>query len=222
MDADTTKGKGRHQRLLEQFDAAKTAVLVGTQMIAKGLDFPEVTLVGVVNADTTLKLPDFRACERTYSLLEQVAGRAGRGDQKGKVVIQSYWATHPVMQAVARHDRSLFVEKELADRKEHAYPPFARLANILMWGPNKGAVEQRIHLYAEVLRRKTQNMADFTVLGPAECIIAQANKNWRYHVLVKASHGGDISQVLQDALAALPKQGIPIHTALDIDAYDLM
>ena len=95
MDADTTRTKGAHQRLLERFDASDCAVLIGTQMVAKGLDFPEVTLVGVVNADTTLKLPDFRAAERTYDLLEQVAGRAGRGDRPGRVIIQTYWASIP-------------------------------------------------------------------------------------------------------------------------------
>ena len=99
MDADTTKGKGEHQRRLEEFDAAESAVLVGTQMIAKGLDFPQVTLVGVINADTTLKMPDFRAAERTFDLLEQVAGRAGRGERAGRVIIQSYWAGHPAIQA---------------------------------------------------------------------------------------------------------------------------
>ena len=118
MDADTTRTKGAHQRLLEEFDAADSAVLVGTQMIAKGLDFPEVTLVGVINADTMLKLPDFRAAERTYDLLEQVAGRAGRGDVPGQVIVQTYWASHPAMRAVASHNRDLFLEAELAERED--------------------------------------------------------------------------------------------------------
>lgn len=123
MDADTTRTKGAHQRLLERFDASDCAVLIGTQMVAKGLDFPEVTLVGVVNADTTLKLPDFRAAERTYDLLEQVAGRAGRGDRPGRVIIQTYWASHPAIASVATHDRSTFLASELDSRREAYYPP---------------------------------------------------------------------------------------------------
>ncbi len=110
MDADSTRGKDAHKKLLEQFDAADCAVLLGTQMIAKGLDFPEVTLVGVVNADFALKLPDFRAGERAYDLLEQVAGRAGRGDRPGEVIIQTYLPDDPVIRAVAEHDRSIFTD----------------------------------------------------------------------------------------------------------------
>ena len=134
MDADTTKGKGGHDRCLAEFDEAESAVLLGTQMIAKGLDFPQVTLAGVINADTTLKLADFRAAERTYDLLEQVAGRAGRGDVPGRVIIQTYQPRHPAILAVSRHDRSVFSENELAARQEVGYPPFVRLANVIMWG----------------------------------------------------------------------------------------
>ncbi len=112
MDADTTKGKGGHERALAQFEALDSGVLLGTQMIAKGLDYPEVTLVGVINADTTLHLPDFRAGERTYQLLEQVAGRAGRGERQGRVIVQTYWPDHPAIRAAALHDPRVFYEEE--------------------------------------------------------------------------------------------------------------
>ena len=152
MDADTTATKGAHTKLLERFDASPCAVLVGTQMIAKGLDFPEVTLVGVVNADTTLKLPDFRAAERTYHLLEQVAGRAGRGERPGEVIVQTYWATHPAIQAVARHDRSLFERYELEQREEAYYPPYSRLANVTVTGVGESAVRERCKALADAVR----------------------------------------------------------------------
>ena len=154
MDADTTAAKGSHTRLLECFDAGECAVLVGTQMIAKGLDFPEVTLVGVVNADTTLKLPDFRAAERTYHLLEQVAGRAGRGERPGEVVIQTYWATHPAIAAVATHERAAFERFELAQRREAYYPPFSRVANVVVSGVSETCVRGRTRAMADAVRRE--------------------------------------------------------------------
>ena len=160
MDADTTAAKGAHTRLLEQFDASACAVLVGTQMIAKGLDFPEVTLVGVVNADTTLKLPDFRAAERTYHLLEQVAGRAGRGERPGEVVVQTYWASHPAIEAVARHDRSIFERYELAQRREAHYPPFSRLANVVVTGVSERLVRERTAELARLVREGITASAD--------------------------------------------------------------
>ena len=122
MDADTTKGKGGHERALAQFEALESGVLLGTQMIAKGLDYPEVTLVGVINADTTLHLPDFRAGERTYQLLEQVAGRAGRGARPGKVIVQTYWPDHPAVLAAAEHEPHLFYDEEEATREALKLP----------------------------------------------------------------------------------------------------
>ncbi len=114
MDADTTRGKGAHERSLAAFEALDSGVLLGTQMIAKGLDYPDVTLVGVVSADVTLNLPDFRAGERTYQLLEQVAGRAGRGERPGRVVVQTYWHDHPAIRAAAAHDPAVFYVPESA------------------------------------------------------------------------------------------------------------
>lgn len=152
MDADSTRTKGAHQKLLEQFDAAECAVLLGTQMIAKGLDFPEVTLVGVINADYALKMPDFRAGERAFDLLEQVAGRAGRGEDPGRVVIQTYLPDEPVIRAVKLHNRSLFTEHDLGMRREALYPPYVRLANVLVWGKDERATRGLVVRIAEELR----------------------------------------------------------------------
>ena len=221
MDADTTSGKGGHQRLLEHFDAASCAILVGTQMIAKGLDFPEVTLVGVVNADTTLKLPDFRAGERTYDLLEQVAGRAGRGERPGKVIIQTYWASHPAIEAVARHDRSIFLASELDDRREAYYPPFARLANVVVSGRDPRTVSMALDDLAIDLRHKLAGKSDWEVLGPSDCLKARAKDRVRRHLMVKAPPTANVGKVLGDAVRSLgPRPGVSI--AIDVDCYDLM
>lgn len=221
MDADTTRAKGAHQRLLEQFDAARSAVLVGTQMIAKGLDFPEVTLVGVINADTMLKLPDFRAAERTYDLLEQVAGRAGRGETPGQVIVQTYWASHPAMRAVEGHDRALFLEAELAERREAGYPPFSRLGNVVLWGRSDAAVRMASKAIADAVRGRVEGQPGWEVLGPSDCVKARAKDFFRRHVMVKSPVDADLGGVLGAAAASLgPLKGI--NMSVDIDAYDMM
>jgi primosomal protein N' (replication factor Y) len=221
MDADTTAAKGGHQRLLERFDAADCAVLVGTQMIAKGLDFPEVTLVGVINADTTLKLPDFRAAERTYDLLEQVAGRAGRGERAGRVIVQTYWAGHPAIQAVAQHDRSLFLAPELEDRREANYPPFARLANVVASGRDERAVRMTLDDLAADLRRRLQGQPGWEVLGPADCLKARAKDRVRRHLMVKAPANANMGGLLGTCARELGRRP-GVSVAVDVDCHDLI
>ena len=225
MDADTTRGKGDHQRLLERFDAADCAVLVGTQMIAKGLDFPEVTLVGVVNADTTLKMPDFRAAERTYDLLEQVAGRAGRGERAGEVIVQTYWAGHPAIQAVACHDRELFVSTELTDRVEAFYPPYARVANVVVWGTNAREVDAACREMADAVRGRIAELGEagtaWEVLGPSDCLKAKVKDQYRKHVLVKAPADAEMGPLLDACARDLGKHA-GVKLAVDVDAYDLL
>ncbi|MDR0501390.1 MAG: primosomal protein N' [Coriobacteriales bacterium] len=145
MDADSTSGKGGHERQLDAFIAAEYGVLLGTQMIAKGLDFPDVTLAAVLIADTTLKFPDFRAAERTYQLIEQLAGRAGRAQKNGRVIVQSYWPEHVAIRAAAAHDRELLLAEERSCRSELNYPPYARLANVLVWGEDYANVQKSIY-----------------------------------------------------------------------------
>ncbi|MDO5118826.1 MAG: primosomal protein N' [Coriobacteriales bacterium] len=221
MDADTTRTKGAHQRLLEEFDASECAVLVGTQMIAKGLDFPEVTLVGVVNADTTLKMPDFRAAERTYDLLEQVAGRAGRGVRAGEVIVQTYWAGHPAIQAVARHDRDLFLAAEEVDRRDGGYPPFSRLANVVIWGKRASEVRASADELAAYVHQQVDGRAGWEVLGPADCAKAKAKDNYRRHVLVKAPIDASLGELL-GSCARQVKSRPGVNLAVDVDAYDLL
>ena len=222
MDADTTKGKGGHDRCLAEFDEAQSAVLLGTQMIAKGLDFPQVTLAGVINADTTLKLADFRAAERTYDLLEQVAGRAGRGDVPGRVIIQTYQSRHPAILAVSRHDRSVFSENELAARQEVGYPPFVRLANVIMWGKVGADVEKVAWAVAEKLRDYAEvALPGCEILGPAECALSRVEGNFRWHVLVKAAPQSELGAILGDALKRL-QMPAQVSLAIDVDPYDLL
>ncbi len=241
MDADSTRGKDAHKELLERFDAAECAVLLGTQMIAKGLDFPEVTLAGVINADYALKMPDFRASERAYDLLEQVAGRSGRGERPGRVIIQTYLPDDPVIKAVAKHDRSIFTEHDLAQRAEVLYPPYVRLTNVLVWGPNERAARRYIErLAAEVKKRidslpVTESMDSSAelpslvpdarerpvLLGPASCVIERAKDRHRFHFMCKSPVGYHISDCISAALAAIgPEKGISV--SVDVDAYDLM
>ena len=222
MDADTTSGKGAHTRLLERFDASECAVLVGTQMIAKGLDFPEVTLVGVINADTTLKLPDFRAAERTYDLLEQVSGRAGRGGAAGEVIIQTYWATHPAIQAVAHHSRPKFEAYELEQREEAYYPPFSRVANVTLTGANEAYLREKSRELGHALRDAVDELeGDWEVLGPAECVRARVKGRYRRHLVVKAPPTAEMGPVIEGAAAKLGTlKGIAL--SIDVDAYDML
>jgi primosomal protein N' (replication factor Y) len=182
MDADTMAERGAHERVLAAFRKRHIDVLIGTQMIAKGLDFPDVTLVGVVSADTGLFVPDYRAAERTFQLLHQVAGRAGRGEKAGTVVIQTFCPDNYAVQAAANNDYESFVQQELSFRKVTGYPPFARLVRVL--AESRTEAEARELLRAAV--QPLQAMADVEVLGPSPAVIAKVKDHWRWHMLVKA------------------------------------
>ncbi len=219
MDMDTTGTRGGHERRLAEFEALETGILLGTQMIAKGLDYPEVTLVGVVNADTTLHMPDFRASERTYQLLEQVAGRAGRGERGGQVVIQTYWPDHPAIRAVALHDPGPLLAEERANRALLGYPPFGRLANITLTGRALDCVKRAAVSLAAELRGSAQ--PGWSVLGPSPAILARVRASFRWHILVKGPEGADVPSLVRNALTAYsPVEGVSV--APDIDPLDLM
>jgi primosomal protein N' (replication factor Y) len=219
MDADTTGAKGSHERLLAQFEALPSGVLLGTQMIAKGLDYPEVTLVGVVNADTTLHLPDFRAAERTYQLLEQVAGRAGRGEAGGRVFIQTYWPDHPAILAVASRDTSAFYSEEASLRHELRYPPFGRLANVLLTGPIERDVRDAAVAVGERFRGARPD--GFEVLGPSPAPLSRVRKSWRWHLLVKAPPRAQVPAFVRDALSGF-RPPAEVALAVDVDPVDVL
>ena len=223
MDADTTSGKGAHQRLLEEFAAADAAVLLGTQMIAKGLDFEDVTLVGVINADTMLKLPDYRASERTFDLVEQVAGRAGRAELPGRVLVQTYEPDAPAIRAAAAYDRALFLRDELPKRRLLGYPPYVRMANVLVWSKDEPAVRR---VAAELQAALEEAVRDFggdgwSVLPATPCVLAKLRGTYRWHIVVKCPADADLS----DALLPLFRRRKPdrdANVAVDVDPDDLL
>ena len=222
MDADTVKAKGAHERLLEEFSSSQGGILLGTQMIAKGLDFPDVTLVGVINADTTLKLPDFRAPERTFQLLEQVSGRAGRAEKPGRVIVQTYWPEHPAIQAAAAHDRQLFLDEELPAREELGYPPYTRLANVLVWGKAERAVRQTVSELALALDSALVTAGyDWALLGPSPCLLSRLRGYYRWHILIKAPYGADIASLVEPVLVKRKKRADDVRVAVDVDPFDL-
>ncbi len=223
MDADTTSRKGSHQRLLEQFAAPGAAVLLGTQMIAKGLDFDEVTLVGVINADTMLKLPDFRSSERTFDLIEQVAGRAGRAEKPGRVVVQTYSAADVAIQAAAHYDRQRFLSAELELRQGLGYPPFVRMANVLVWGRNVERVRGvAANLYADIERLAAEHgEGKWTVLPPTPCVLERLKGQWRYHIVIKLPLDAGLSDSMGPYFRSRPVEH-DVRVTIDIDPVSLL
>ena len=189
MDVDTTTGKWAHTQILDRVGRQEVDILLGTQMIAKGLDFPNVTLVGVVDADTGLNLPDFRASERTFQLLSQVAGRAGRGPKGGVVIVQTRMPNAHAVRHALTHDYVGFVREELGARRSPAYPPFVHIANVIVSGVHQGATAAAATAAAEwvteLMRRQT--LRDLVLVGPAPCPIDRIKDRWRWHFLLKSS-----------------------------------
>ncbi len=188
-DSDATKGKDAHREILNQFRAHEADILIGTQMIAKGLDLPLVTLVGVVNADISLNLPDFRAGERTFQLLSQVLGRAGRGTSGGKVIIQTYFPEHYAIQAAAKHDYALFYEQEIGYRRELRNPPFTRLARLTYSHTSdilcqRGAERMRQRLSEEIA---SQGIDNLSLIGPAPAFIHRLRGRFRWQLILRGA-----------------------------------
>jgi primosomal protein N' (replication factor Y) len=193
MDLDTTTRKGAHDKLLQQFGRGDADILLGTQMVAKGLDFPRVTLVGVISADTQMLLPDFRSAERTFQLLTQVAGRAGRSALKGEVFIQSYQIEHYSLKHVLTHDYRGFYAEELRYRRSAVYTPFARLVLIEFKGPDEKNVQRTAEKFSGVLR---QLISQAVILGPVAAVISKIKNSYRWHIIVKALKSNDPSGAL--------------------------
>jgi primosomal protein N' (replication factor Y) len=185
LDRDVADRRGAAERVLDAFAAGQTDVLVGTSLVAKGLDVPSVTLVGVVSSDVALNLPDERAAERTYQLLCQAVGRAGRGDRPGHAILQTYQPDHPVIRAVAAGDGTGFYAAELELRRRFGSPPFGRLLKLTVALPDRDAAEAEAAAMAERLRARAAGRA--TVIGPAPAYIARRNDRWRYHVILRGA-----------------------------------
>ncbi len=201
MDVDTTGWKGAHDELVERFRRREADVLLGTQMVAKGLDFPDVTLVGVISADTGLHMPDFRAAERSFQLLTQVAGRSGRGDQPGEVVIQTRLPDEAVLQAAARQDFDAFVENELVERRAAGFPPFGRLVVFRWRGDQIAAVERAAH--EGVIRLRQACKPGVQLLGPAPAPLARLRGRHRWQALLMGPSAQALRQTTSTALTSM-------------------
>ena len=197
MDFDTTSGKWAHTRILDRVASGEVDILLGTQMIAKGLDFPNVTLVGVVDADVGINLPDFRASERCFQLLSQVSGRAGRGEKGGRVLIQTRIPAHHAVRYAVSHDYASFVREEMEGRVDPPYPPNVRLANIVFSGVIEDSTAKLAIHAGEWLRELITTRAgdEVTVVGPAPCPIERIKNRWRWHVLLKTDHPAEMTRV---------------------------
>jgi len=219
MDSDAMRTWGSYEKTLGDFRDGKTRILLGTQMIAKGLDFPNVTLVGVVDADVALHLPDFRAAERTFQLLLQVAGRAGRGEIPGEVIVQTFSPTHPAIQSARRQDYTGFCDQELEARRELLYPPFTHLICLTFEGPNEAAViamAGRLAARLKELLHPAINLA-----GPMPAPLSKIKGRSRQQVIMRSVSVKAMTGPLKAALAELPAKS-DVHVAVDVDALSLM
>ena len=223
MDLDTTSRKGAHRRILDAFGRGDADILLGTQMVAKGLDFPRVTLVGVVEADTGMLLPDFRAAERTFQLLAQVAGRAGRHELEGEVLIQTRNPEHPALQFALRHDFHGFALGELAERLALGYPPYGRLIGVELKGPHEGSTRQIAGRWGDALVTEAGKVAGVEVLGPVPALIGRVKRWWRFQILVKAPRTLPASVLASMVRAAEARVSLPSghRVNLDVDPVGL-
>lgn len=222
MDSDTMRKAGSHERVLGEFRDGKTQILLGTQMIAKGLDFPNVLLVGVINADTALHFPDFRASEKTFQLVTQVAGRTGRGDRAGRVLVQTYSPDHPAIVAASRHDYTTFAVEELGKRAQFGYPPHGFLARIIVRGPDM----QETEAFAETLVKRLQStrqalQIECRILGPAPPPLAKLRGNYRFHALLQTDSPEPLNRLIHRTIADIkpPKE---VQFVIDIDPMDTL
>jgi primosomal protein N' (replication factor Y) len=199
MDSDTMKTRNAHEEALSRFRNRHADVLIGTQMIAKGLDFPNVTTVGVINADVALHLPDFRSRERTFQLIAQVAGRTGRGPAGGEVLVQSFLPDDPGIVAAAKHDYEGFVEQELPIRRQLGYPPFGRMVRIICRGRKLDEIRQYMVALGDRIRSIAERRADGTrVLGPSPAPISKIKRRHRYHLLMKCPNSSAVHAILEE------------------------
>jgi len=221
MDSDAMQRKEDYRRILGDFRTGKIDLLVGTQMIAKGLHFPNVTLVGIIHADLSLHLPDFRAGERTFQLLTQVAGRAGRGDVEGEVFVQAFTPFHPAIQYARRHDFTGFYEQEIDFRRQLNYPPVSRIALLLLKGRN----EEKVGFLAAHVKHEIEkwggDFPDMILAGPAPAPLARTESNHRYHILMRTRQMSRLGHKLAGLIASLTLPD-DVTMTVDIDPVNLM
>ncbi len=222
MDTDTMQKPGSHEKALTDFRNGQTKILLGTQMIAKGLDFPNVTLVGVINADTGLHLPDFRSSERTFGLITQVAGRTGRGSKGGRVLVQTFNPENGAIQAALTHDYEGFAARELPNRQSFHYPPFGFLGRIVV----RGESLTRVHQMADHIAQSVETAAKglqigVKVLGPAACPIEKLRGLYRFHLLLSSTVEGELQSTVRRA-ETLIQETEGVQWIVDIDPQEMV
>jgi primosomal protein N' (replication factor Y) len=228
MDVDTTSGKWAHQRILARVERGEVDILLGTQMIAKGLDFPRVTLVGVVNADVGIHLPDFRASERTFQLLSQVAGRAGRGTLGGEVLIQTSLPEHYAVRAAVAHDYRGFAERELGERERPRYPPHVRMVNVVVSSPSQELAARAAEKAAAWLRGRLVASAragralPVELVGPAPSPIERLHGRWRWHFLLRSDSPGALGRVARALAEEFSPPAGDVRVSVDRDPVALL
>jgi primosomal protein N' (replication factor Y) len=219
MDTDTVKKRTAVSEILQGFAKGHIDILIGTQIVSKGLHFPNVTLVGVVNADIALNFPDFRSAERTFNLITQVSGRAGRGSKGGEVIIQTYNPSHYAIQTAKLQDYQEFFIKEISHRKALLYPPFCRIVRLVFRGPEEGRV---LNAAEEVLRFiEGQNPPVLSILGPSLCPLSRIKNNYRAHLIIKTGKVGPVLGLLETARDLMRKQR-EVYLEIDVDPMSML
>ncbi|MEA3560533.1 MAG: primosomal protein N' [Candidatus Omnitrophota bacterium] len=219
MDTDSVRRKGSHKKILGEFKKSKINILVGTQMIAKGLHIPEVTLVGVISADMTLNLPDFRSSERTFQLLTQVAGRAGRGRKKGEVIIQTYNPDNYSIRAASQYDFDSFYNQEIISRKELNFPPYYHLVNLIFRGRQEKDVIKSAKVLAKTLRKAKPK--GIKIIGPASLPLSKLRGNFRWHIILKGKEVALINKFLHQKLKKF-KSASGVIFKVDVDPVSML
>ena len=222
MDTDSMQKPGSHAVALDRFRRGETQILLGTQMIAKGLDFPNVTLVGVINADTALHMPDFRAGERTFQLVTQVAGRTGRGPKGGRVLVQTYEPDHMAIRAAVLHDYEAFADGELPSRERRRFPPFTEVVRIVARGPLEATTKAFMDQIWEVIAKQiAANELDVHKLGPAAAPMPKLRGNYRYCLQLQSVDGEALRQAVREAAKTI-REPDEIQWYIDVDAVDML
>ena len=231
MDSDTMRVRGSHEKALSAFKNGDIDILLGTQMIAKGLDFPNVTLVGVLSADTIINLPDFRSSERTFQLLAQVAGRTGRGTKEGQVVVQTFNPDHYSITYAALHDYEGFAKKELEYRRQLYYPPYGRMARIILRGIKEDSVKEASIDIAGKLKdaiklndrtpRSDLHKKEVEIMGPAPALITKVKDKYRWHIIVRANSSEKIHTILK-SIESESRKSKKVQIIIDVDPYMLL
>lgn len=221
MDTDTMNRPGSHESVLRKFRDGEVQILLGTQMIAKGLDFPNVTLVGVINADTALHLPDFRAAERSFALITQVAGRSGRGAKGGRVLVQTFSPEHPAIRCAAEHGYAAFAEFEMRQRGEYHYPPLGAMIRVVARGEHDGLTRSVLEALAERVRAAAADDPKFQMLGPAPAPVERLRGKYRHHFLIQSNQIGSLQRAVVTATRDW-EAGSDVQWTVDVDPLDML